>query len=55
MKIVKKLHNGYGEPPPQIQSMLAQKGNAIIDEYFPKMDGIVSATIVDAAEEAKRE
>ena len=47
MKVVKKLYKGYGEPPPQIQSMLAQKGNAILDEYFPKLDGIKTASIIE--------
>ena len=47
MKVVKKLYAGYGEPPRQLQGMLAEKGNAILDEYFPKMDSIQSATIVE--------
>lgn len=46
MKVVKKLYNGYGEPPRQLQGLLAEKGNAILDEYFPKLDSIKSATIV---------
>ena len=46
MKVVKKLYNGYGEPPRQLQGLLAEKGNTILDEYFPKMDRIQSATIV---------
>lgn len=47
MKVVKKLYSGYGEPPRQLQGLLAEQGNAILDEYFPKMDSIKSATIVD--------
>lgn len=46
MKVVKKLYNGYGEPPRQLQGLLAEKGNTILDEYFPKIDRIQSATIV---------
>lgn len=56
MKVVKKLYNGYGEPPRQLQGLLAEKGNDILDEYFPKMDAIQSATIVeDKPEEAASE
>lgn len=47
MKVVNKLYKGYGEPPRQLQGLLAEKGNAILDEYFPKMDSIKSATIVE--------
>ncbi|MBX2852824.1 MAG: peptidylprolyl isomerase [Phycisphaeraceae bacterium] len=47
MKVVRKLYKGYGEPPRQLQGMLAEQGNAVLDEYFPKMDGIKSATIVE--------
>ena len=52
MQVVNKLYKGYGEPPRQLQGMLAEQGNAVLDEYFPKMDSIKSATIV---EEAKKE
>ena len=55
MKIVKKLFNGYGEPPRGLQPMLAQKGNAILDEYFPKLDAIKSATIIEDKKEDKGE
>lgn len=47
MKIVNKLYKGYDRLPPNLQGVLAEKGNAILDEYFPKMDGIKSATIVE--------
>lgn len=52
MKVVKKLYSGYGEPPRQLQGLLAEKGNAILDEYFPKMDAIKTATIVEDKEDA---
>ncbi|MEO0476157.1 MAG: peptidylprolyl isomerase [Planctomycetota bacterium] len=55
MQVVKKLYKDYGEPPPQLQALLAERGNAILDEYFPKMDGIVSATIVEDEKEAAGE
>lgn len=47
MKVVKKLYSGYGEPPRQLQGLLADKGNEVLDEYFPKMDSIKRATIVE--------
>lgn len=47
MKVVGKLYKGYGEPPRQLQGLMAEKGNAILDEYFPKMDSILTATIVE--------
>jgi len=47
MKIVDKIYSGYGEPPRDLQPILAQNGNAVLDEYFPKMDGIITATIVE--------
>ena len=53
MKVVNKLYKGYGEPPRQLQGMLAEKGNAILDEHFPKMDAIKTATIVE--DEVKEE
>lgn len=53
MKVVDKLYKGYDRLPPNLQGVLAEKGNAILDEYFPKMDGIITATIVaDKKEEA---
>jgi peptidyl-prolyl cis-trans isomerase A (cyclophilin A) len=56
MKVVKKLYKDYGEPPRQLQGLLAEQGNAILDEYFPKMDSIEAATIVeDKAEEGAGE
>ncbi|MGB0768517.1 MAG: peptidylprolyl isomerase, partial [Phycisphaeraceae bacterium] len=53
MKVVRKLYGGYGEPPRQLQGLLAEKGNAILDEYFPKMDRIKTATIVENDPEEK--
>ncbi|MEM6506688.1 MAG: peptidylprolyl isomerase [Planctomycetota bacterium] len=56
MKVVNKLYTGYGEPPRQLQGLLAERGNAILDEYFPKLDAIKTATIVDdQKEEAQAE
>ena len=53
MKVVNKLHDGYGEPPGAIQSAIIEKGNAILDEYFPKLDAIKTATIVQNKQEEK--
>ena len=47
MQVVNKLYSDYGEPPRQLQGLLAEKGNDILDEYFPKLDSIISATIVE--------
>lgn len=47
MKVVDKLFSGYGEPPGAIQSAIVQNGNSILDEFFPKLDAIQSATIVE--------
>lgn len=47
MKIVNKLFKGYGEPPRGIQPALVEKGNAVLDEFFPKLDGIITATIIE--------
>lgn len=47
MKVVNKLYKGYGEPPRQLQGLLAERGNAILDAQFPKMDSIKTATIVN--------
>lgn len=55
MKVVKKLYSGYGEPPPNLQGVLAKQGNAVLDEYFPKLDAILTATIVEDEKEDKGE
>lgn len=55
MKVVKKLYNGYDEPPRQLQGLLAERGNAILDEFFPKMDSIKSAIIVEDKKEEQGE
>lgn len=57
MKVVEKLYNGYGEPPGAIQSAIVEQGNKILDEYFPKLDAIIAATVVekDAKADAPKE
>ena len=44
MDVVDKLYSGYGEAPDQ--GMIAAQGNAYLDKEFPKLDSIVSATVV---------
>jgi len=50
MKTVEKLWVGYGESRPQglgpDQMALMEQGNAYLESEFPKLDSIVSATIV---------
>jgi peptidyl-prolyl cis-trans isomerase A (cyclophilin A) len=45
MEVVDTLYAGYGEAPDQ--TMIRAKGNAYLDEKFPKLDYIESATIVE--------
>ncbi|MFN3167893.1 MAG: peptidylprolyl isomerase [Phycisphaeraceae bacterium] len=56
MKVVEKLYDQYElfdprfdrDPTRKIsQGHIAQLGNDYLDEYFPKLDGIVTATIVE--------
>jgi peptidyl-prolyl cis-trans isomerase A (cyclophilin A) len=50
MDVVKNLYSGYGEQPNQ--GALTSQGKAYIEKNFPKIDSIVSATIVPAASES---
>lgn len=59
MKVVDKLYDQYPlfdprfdrDPTKKIsQSHLAQLGNEYLDEHFPKLDKIITATIVDKEE-----
>ena len=49
MENVDKLYNGYGEGAPRgrgpDQGRIQKRGNAYLDAKFPKLDGIVKATI----------
>ena len=51
MKVVDSLFNGYGEGAPRgrgpIQSHLQREGNAYLKREFPKLDYILSATIIE--------
>jgi len=51
MKVIDKLYKGYGEGAPRgrgpSQGMIRTKGNAYLDENFPKLDYIKKAIILD--------
>jgi peptidyl-prolyl cis-trans isomerase A (cyclophilin A) len=47
MDVVKNLYSGYGESPNQ--GMITSQGKAYLEKNFPKIDSIVSATVVPAA------
>ncbi|MGC6416644.1 MAG: peptidylprolyl isomerase [Bradymonadia bacterium] len=53
MKVVDALHSGYGEGAPRgrgpQQGQLAARGNPYLKEYFPKLDYIIRAEIVQGA------
>lgn len=44
MEVVTKLYSGHGEQPDQDQIM--RRGNAYLDEVFPRLDSIKKATIL---------
>ena len=50
MEVVDSLYSGYGDGAPQgkgpSQAELTRRGNAYLDESFPKLDAIVHATLV---------
>lgn len=50
MKVVEKLYDGYGEPPRGVQPAIVEHGNKILDEYFPKLDSIITATVIEKKE-----
>ena len=47
MKVVEKLYDGYGEPPGAIQSAIVERGNKVLDDFFPKLDSIITATVIE--------
>jgi len=50
MEVVEQLYAGYGEGPPQgngpYQQRLQEEGNAYLQEFFPKLDHIETATVL---------
>ncbi len=53
MDVVRSIHAGYGDGPPRgngpDQQAIVKKGNAYLDEEFPRLDDIEQATIVDGS------
>ena len=53
MKVVDKLYSGYGEGAPEghgpDQGMIVNRGRAYLEQDFPKLDSIKTATVVPAA------
>ncbi|MDZ7778748.1 MAG: peptidylprolyl isomerase [Gemmatimonadota bacterium] len=51
MDVVDRFHDGYGDGPPRgegpYQAMVEARGNAYLDQEFPDLTRIVSATLVD--------
>lgn len=45
MDVVKRLYGGYGDAPDQ--NMIHFKGDRYLEESFPRLDRIISATIVE--------
>ena len=52
MKVVKKIYSGYGEGPPTLQRAIIKHGDMVLEKVFPKMDKIISATVVVEGEPA---
>jgi len=52
MNVVEGLYSGYGEKPDQ--GRITAQGKAYIDQSFPKLDSIKSATIVEVPEGKKK-
>jgi peptidyl-prolyl cis-trans isomerase A (cyclophilin A) len=49
MDVVNRLYNGYADSPTSHQSEITNEGNAYLDQNFPKLDKIVSATVISPA------
>lgn len=47
MKVVGELYDGYGEPPGAIQPAIVENGNKVLDDFYPKLDAIITATVVE--------
>jgi peptidyl-prolyl cis-trans isomerase A (cyclophilin A) len=47
MDVVKKINSQYGDTPSRAQPQIQARGNAFLNEKFPKLDGVKKATIVE--------
>lgn len=51
MDVVEQLYSGYGEGAPHgngpDQGRIRRDGNAYLNEYFPKLDGINKASVIE--------
>jgi peptidyl-prolyl cis-trans isomerase A (cyclophilin A) len=58
MKAVDALHAGYGDGPPRgngpSQAKIQKRGNAYLEEKFPKLDYIETAEIVEPSDSEKK-
>jgi len=54
MDVVNKFYNGYSESVTDKQGEIMNQGNAYLESKYPKLDKIVSAIIVPAAEPEKK-
>lgn len=55
MDVVDALNQEYGEEPSKYQGRIQEQGNAFLEQAFPRLDGILSATIVAAEPSADDE
>lgn len=46
MSVVESLYSGYADQPTSHQGEITMQGNAYLKQSFPKLDSIISATIV---------
>jgi peptidyl-prolyl cis-trans isomerase A (cyclophilin A) len=45
MKVIDSLYGGYGDAPTSQQGEIVDKGNAYLEQNFPRLDAIKTATI----------
>lgn len=48
MAVVDALNQEYGEEPSKYQGRIQEEGNAFLEQAFPRLDGVLSATIIAA-------
>lgn len=52
MDVVDKLYAGYGDKPTPDQGQMMQQGNTFLQQHFPKLDAIKSATVTQESNPA---